>query len=101
MRHPDPAHARQRHGETPCAAHRVHRVAVPLGPLRNFGHSSPLRHVGFGFWTPRLPTVAGVSDSGSGVPALPLADALTRVLTVPLREVYAVLWRCGVIDIDD
>ncbi|WP_237673219.1 Rv1535 domain-containing protein [Mycolicibacterium diernhoferi] len=26
---------------------------------------------------------------------------MSRVLTVPLRELYAVLWRCGVIEIDD
>ncbi|WP_160110894.1 MMPL family transporter [Mycolicibacterium houstonense] len=28
-------------------------------------------------------------------------DAVSRVLVLPLRELYAVLWRCGVIDIDD
>ncbi|WP_238390815.1 MULTISPECIES: Rv1535 domain-containing protein [unclassified Mycolicibacterium] len=26
---------------------------------------------------------------------------MSRVLAVPLRELYAVLWRCGVLDIDD
>ncbi|MGK8559326.1 Rv1535 domain-containing protein [Nocardia amamiensis] len=30
-----------------------------------------------------------------------LTGALTQVLTVPLREVYAVLWRLGVIEIVD
>ncbi|MDR7166328.1 hypothetical protein J2W56_000046 [Nocardia kruczakiae] len=29
----------------------------------------------------------------------PLTGALTQVLTVPLRELYAVLWRLGVIDV--
>jgi hypothetical protein len=28
-----------------------------------------------------------------------LTGALTQVLTVPLRELYAVLWRLGVIDV--
>ncbi|MGV0592876.1 Rv1535 domain-containing protein [Mycolicibacterium porcinum] len=49
----------------------------------------------------RLLSVKGVITSGSGAPADPLTDAVSRVLTVPLREVYAVLWRCGVLDIDD
>ncbi|WP_330234487.1 Rv1535 domain-containing protein [Nocardia sp. NBC_00508] len=34
-----------------------------------------------------------------GVSSDPLTDALTQVLTVPLRELYAVLWRLGVIEI--
>ncbi|WP_337373173.1 Rv1535 domain-containing protein [Mycolicibacterium diernhoferi] len=42
-----------------------------------------------------------MNDSGAGLPAQPLAEAVSRVLTVPLRELYAVLWRCGVIEIDD
>ncbi|MBF6145799.1 MULTISPECIES: Rv1535 domain-containing protein [Nocardia] len=29
----------------------------------------------------------------------PLTGALTQVLTVPLRELYAALWRLGVIDV--
>ncbi|MGV0743599.1 Rv1535 domain-containing protein [Mycolicibacterium sp. XJ870] len=35
------------------------------------------------------------------VTADPLTDVVTRVLAIPLRELYAVLWRCGVVDIDD
>ncbi|WP_267312669.1 MULTISPECIES: Rv1535 domain-containing protein [Mycolicibacterium] len=26
---------------------------------------------------------------------------MTRALAIPLRELYAVLWRCGVVEIDD
>ncbi|WP_157680410.1 Rv1535 domain-containing protein [Mycobacterium dioxanotrophicus] len=37
----------------------------------------------------------------STVPVDPMADIVARVLTVPLRELYAVLWRCGVLHIDD
>ncbi|MCC3313063.1 Rv1535 domain-containing protein [Nocardia africana] len=29
----------------------------------------------------------------------PLTGALTQVLSVPLRELYAALWRLGVIDV--
>ncbi|WP_255376488.1 MULTISPECIES: Rv1535 domain-containing protein [unclassified Mycobacterium] len=39
--------------------------------------------------------------SGSGAPSDPLTDAVSRVLVLPLRELYAVLWRCGVLDVDD
>ncbi|WP_409371547.1 Rv1535 domain-containing protein [Mycolicibacterium wolinskyi] len=31
----------------------------------------------------------------------PLTDVVTRALAIPLRELYAVLWRCGVVEIDD
>ncbi|MEA3529394.1 MULTISPECIES: Rv1535 domain-containing protein [Nocardia] len=31
----------------------------------------------------------------------PLTGALTQVLAVPLRELYAMLWRLGVIEIVD
>ncbi|WP_433597578.1 Rv1535 domain-containing protein [Nocardia sp. CA-135953] len=40
-------------------------------------------------------------SSGAGVGSDSLTGALTQVLTVPLREVYAVLWRLGVIEILD
>jgi hypothetical protein len=35
------------------------------------------------------------------VPVDPLADTVAHVLAVPLRELYALLWRCGVLDIVD
>ncbi|WP_353961796.1 Rv1535 domain-containing protein [Mycolicibacterium houstonense] len=79
----------------------MHRVAVALGLLRVFCHWSPFRHVVFDFWRCRLRSVRGVRTSGSGAPSDPLTDAVSRVLVLPLRELYAVLWRCGVIDIDD
>ncbi len=31
----------------------------------------------------------------------PLTDAVARLLSIPLRELYAVLWRLGIVDIDD
>lgn len=41
--------------------------------------------------------------SGLTVPVLsdPLTDVVARFLTVPLRELYAVLWRVGVVEVDD
>ncbi|MEV6137077.1 Rv1535 domain-containing protein [Nocardia sp. NPDC051990] len=45
--------------------------------------------------------VSGVKTRGVGVGPDPLTGALTEVLTVPLRELYAVLWRLGVIEIVD
>ncbi|MGV0679175.1 Rv1535 domain-containing protein [Mycolicibacterium sp.] len=101
MWHLDPAHHRQRHGKAPRVAHGVYGAAVACRRFRIFCHWSPFRHVVFDISTCRLPSVRGVSTSGSGAPADPLTDALSRVLTVPLRELYAVLWRCGVLDIDD
>ncbi|MCW1823750.1 MULTISPECIES: Rv1535 domain-containing protein [Mycolicibacterium] len=101
MRHLHPSDDRQCHGESACVAHRVDRVAVPCCRFRLFCHWSPFRHVVFDISTCRLLSVRGVITSGSGAPADPLTDAVSRVLTVPLREVYAVLWRCGVLDIDD
>ncbi|MGV9661541.1 Rv1535 domain-containing protein [Nocardia niigatensis] len=40
-------------------------------------------------------------SSGMGNGSDPLTGALTQMLTVPLREVYAVLLRLGVIEIVD
>jgi hypothetical protein len=31
----------------------------------------------------------------------PLVDATTRLLSVPLRQLYAVLWRAGVLVVDN
>jgi hypothetical protein len=31
----------------------------------------------------------------------PLTELVARALAVPLRELYAVLWRAGVVEIDD
>ncbi|MFE9319939.1 Rv1535 domain-containing protein [Nocardia sp. NPDC052278] len=45
--------------------------------------------------------VSSVMSNGAGVGSDSLTGALTQVLTVPLREVYAVLWRLGVIEILD
>ncbi|WP_245547948.1 Rv1535 domain-containing protein [Nocardia pneumoniae] len=42
-----------------------------------------------------------MTTTGAGKGSDPLTDALTQVLTVPLREVYAVLWRLGIIEIVD
>ncbi|ONM48435.1 hypothetical protein B0T44_22800 [Nocardia donostiensis] len=50
---------------------------------------------------PALRTVVGVMRTGVGIDSDPLTGALTQVLTVPLRELYAVLWRVGVIEIVD
>ncbi|WP_349256016.1 Rv1535 domain-containing protein [Mycobacterium sp.] len=36
-----------------------------------------------------------------GVSTDPLTDVVARVLAVPLRQLYAVLWRAGVVEIVD
>jgi hypothetical protein len=46
-------------------------------------------------------SVVTVAKPGVGVSSDPLADVVARVLTVPLRELYAVLWRAGVVEIVD
>jgi hypothetical protein len=40
--------------------------------------------------TPRTPI---------GAPGDPLADAAARLLSIPLRQVYALLWRVGLIEV--
>jgi hypothetical protein len=42
-----------------------------------------------------------VSEPTSGTGADPLTGAVTQLLAVPLRELYAVLWRAGVVVIVD
>jgi hypothetical protein len=66
-----------------------------MGVSRFFSHSLPPRHVDFGFWTVAFPSVESVTATD------PLTDAVSRVLCIPLRELYAVLWRFGVVEIDD
>ncbi|WP_237671823.1 Rv1535 domain-containing protein [Mycolicibacterium confluentis] len=74
---------------------------MPLDLCRVFGHWSPSRHVDVDDSTRRVRNVSGVKALGSGAAADPLTDAVTRALVVPLRELYAVLWRWGLLDIDD
>ena len=50
---------------------------------------------------PGFPTVAGVAGLTVSIGPDPFTDVVTGVLTVPLRELYAVLWRVGVVEIDD
>ncbi|WP_442928521.1 Rv1535 domain-containing protein [Mycobacterium sp. JS623] len=50
---------------------------------------------------PDFPTVTGVAGFSVSNGPDPLTDAVTRLLTVPFRELYAVLWRAGVVEIDD
>lgn len=45
-------------------------------------------------------TVGTVSNPRIGMSSDPL-DAVTRALTIPLRELYAVLWRAGIVEIGD
>ncbi|WP_433521248.1 Rv1535 domain-containing protein [Nocardia pseudovaccinii] len=61
----------------------------------------PPGHGVFEYSTPGIRMVSSVMSSGAGVGSDSLTGALTHVLTVPLREVYAVLWRLGVIEILD
>jgi hypothetical protein len=43
----------------------------------------------------------GVSTTAVGIVPDPLTDALAGLLAAPLRELYAVLWRVGVVEIVD
>lgn len=36
-----------------------------------------------------------------GLSSDPLTVVVARVLTIPLRELYAVLWRAGIVEIED
>ncbi|HEV7418930.1 MAG TPA: Rv1535 domain-containing protein [Mycobacterium sp.] len=42
-----------------------------------------------------------MSNRPVGVNSDPLTDVVARVLTVPLRDLYAVLWRTGIVEIAD
>lgn len=52
---------------------------------------------------PTAPTLAPKQASrryqSQPVSGDPLVDAVARLLTIPLRELYAVLWRMGVIEV--
>lgn len=50
---------------------------------------------------PGIRTVSSVMTNGAGGGSDQLTGALTQVLAVPLRELYAVLWRLGVVEIVD
>jgi hypothetical protein len=99
-RNAHPADDRQVHREALSRADARDGVAVAAA-VRLFGHSSTPRHGVFGVWTLDVPTVAGVSASVVRFGSDPLTDFVTEVLAVPLRELYAVLWRAGVVEIDD
>jgi hypothetical protein len=58
-------------------------------------------HVEFASWMPGILTVAGVSGLSVSVGADPLTDVVAGLLVVPLRELYAVLLRAGVVQVDD
>ncbi|MGW4772464.1 Rv1535 domain-containing protein [Nocardia sp. NPDC004278] len=94
-----PTYHRQVHRETVRGHHPIDGVSVARS--RFFGHLLPPGHDVFESSTIDFRTVSGVMTNGVGVGSDPLAGALTQVLTVPLRELYAVLWRFGVIEIVD
>ncbi|WP_241566749.1 Rv1535 domain-containing protein [Mycolicibacterium elephantis] len=72
------------------------RGAIP----RFFRHWWSPCHGVFDVWTPADCTVVTVSSTGVKVGSDPLTDAVAGVLLIPLRELYAVLWRAGVVEID-
>ena len=45
-------------------------------------------------------TLGTVSNRSIGSGSDPLTDVVARALTIPLRELYAVLWRAGIVEID-
>jgi hypothetical protein len=51
---------------------------------------------------PRLavrPAPKRARQSPIGTGADPMVDAATRLLSIPLRQLYAVLWRVGLIEV--
>jgi len=50
---------------------------------------------------PGILTVAGVSGLSVSLGPDPLTDVVAGLLVVPLRELYAVLLRAGVVQVDD
>ncbi|WP_371413056.1 Rv1535 domain-containing protein [Mycolicibacterium sp. GF69] len=70
------------------------------GVSRGFNHLLPSRHGVLGVWTPAVRTVEGVVAPGVAPSSDPLAVA-SGVIAIPLRELYAVLWRLGVVDLED
>ncbi|MGE2731819.1 Rv1535 domain-containing protein [Mycolicibacterium vaccae] len=77
-----------------CPQHRD--VRIPQG----FGDWSPGCHVEFGSPTPTGRTVDSVVTSSGSTPSSDPLTVVSAALTVPLRELYAVLCRLGVIEID-
>ncbi|WP_407664290.1 Rv1535 domain-containing protein [Mycolicibacterium psychrotolerans] len=65
---------------------------------RGFGHSLPFGHGEFAVPTPDIRTVEGVSTSGASSDPV---SVVSHVIAIPLREMYAALWRLGVLVIDD
>jgi hypothetical protein len=47
-----------------------------------------------GVTTPAAPRRTPIGAGGD-----PLADAAARLLSIPVREVYALLWRLGLIEV--
>jgi hypothetical protein len=45
--------------------------------------------------------VKTVSNRFTGVSSDPLTDVVAGALSIPLRELYAVLWRAGIVEIGD
>jgi hypothetical protein len=50
---------------------------------------------------PDFPTVTDVAGLSVSIGPDPLTDTVAGLLAAPLRELYAVLWRAGVVEIDD
>ncbi|MGW4719957.1 Rv1535 domain-containing protein [Nocardia sp. NPDC004260] len=67
--------------------------------MRFFGHFLPSGKGVFDKSMPDIRTVSCVMTNGAGGGSDQLTGALTQVLAVPLRELYAVLWRLGVVEI--
>ncbi|WP_396881996.1 Rv1535 domain-containing protein [Mycobacterium sp. SMC-4] len=66
-----------------------------------FGHSLPSRHGVFGTSTLAVRTVGSVAASTGVTPSSDPLTVVSGVIAIPLRELYAVLWRLGVVEIDD
>lgn len=45
------------------------------------------------------PPAARIPRPPIGAGGDPLVDAATRLLSIPLRELYAVLWRAGLVEV--
>ena len=101
-RNQDAADNRQVDRESLRFADLVDRALAPGFDTRSIiGHWLPSSHGVLGIQTPAGTAAGDMSSPGVVASSDPLTDVIARLLAVPLRELYAVLWRAGLVEIVD
>ena len=90
-RNPNPADDRKGDGKGFGVADSLHGGAVRDVTRRLFGHCLPFRHGVFNGWRLGLGNSGNRVEVVEGLSSDPLTIVVARVLTFPLRELYAVL----------